>query len=173
MKMTERVIAGAVAGAVGTGAMTLFMRPGVARFLSSRWRPDQFVPREVVQWGAQVAGRPRALTARQEGVVAAGAHLAYGMAMGALYGIIGGGAGGARSPAPRGAAWGLAVWAAGYEGWMPAAGVRPATTEQPPTKWPLPIGNHVVFGVVTAAVFDRIQERRRRSRGLGRSRWRS
>src|SRR5687768_12970220 len=85
--MWERLIAGAAAGAVGTAAMTVFMKPGLARWLPPAWRPDEFVPRQVVQWAEGVGGDPDVLTDRQEALAAAFAHLGYGVAMGALYGM--------------------------------------------------------------------------------------
>jgi hypothetical protein len=154
----EAALAGALAGVAGTAAMTVLMNPGLVGLLPNRWRPDEFVPRQVVQWAQVVTGRPAALTPREEGAAASIAHLGYGASMGALYGLL-------RPhlrelpPAAAGAAWGLLVWTAGYQGWMPAAGVRPRTTDQPPTKWPVPIGNHVVFGVVTALGYERLVSR--------------
>lgn len=145
--------------------MTVFMNPGVVGKLPQRWRPNTFVPRQVVQWAEAVVGRPEALDERQEAIASAIAHVGYGATMGAIYGAIVGPRRD-RSAATRGAAWGLLIWAAGYEGWMPAAGVRPATTHQPPSKWPVQIGNHIVYGVVTALANEELWERRMRRRSV-------
>ncbi|MEX2584387.1 MAG: DUF1440 domain-containing protein [Gemmatimonadota bacterium] len=156
--MIDKLAAGAIAGIAGTTAMTVFMNPGVVGALPRRWKPDAFVPRQIVQWAESLAGRPDALTESQEKAAAAIAHLAYGSAMGAIYGAVAGRA--QHAPAiARGAAWGLLVWAAGYQGWLPAAGVRPPTTHEPYSKWPVPIGNHIVFGVVTALAYDDLLDR--------------
>jgi hypothetical protein len=138
--------------------MTVLMKPGLARYLSPRWRPVEWVPKQIVEWGERLSGAPHELTERQEVVAATVLHLGYGAAMGAAYGALRGVV--PHVPAPlAGGVWGALVWAAGYEGWMPASGVRPATTDQPVSKWPVPIANHILFGVTTAAAFDRLAAR--------------
>lgn len=163
-------VAGAAAGCVGSVLMITLMKPGLARWLDPSRRPREFVPRQVVRW---LDGRTTLVslrTRRQETSAAALAHIGYGAAMGAAYGVLGGAAGGrghswagelgrAAGPSAAGALWGVAVWAVGYQGWMPAVGVRRATTDHPPRQWPLPIANHVLFGVVVAHVFDRTRAR--------------
>jgi hypothetical protein len=161
--MIREALLGAAAGTLGTAAMTIFMKPGLVGRLPPAFRPDQFVPRQVVQWLEVTAGHPYALPENVEKGASGLAHLGYGATMGALY-ALGPGRFARSSPVALGAAWGVAVWAAGYQGWMPAAGVRPATTHQPPTKWPVPIGNHLVFGMVTALIHASLSDRGRRRR---------
>jgi uncharacterized membrane protein YagU involved in acid resistance len=146
-----------VAGAIGTVAMTAFMKPALAGYLPPTWRPAQFVPKQIIEWTEQPAGNPNALSEDQEQGAAVLAHLGYGAAMGALYGL-------ARDrwtgvPAPlAGLLWGVGVWTFGYEGWLPMLGVRPATTQQPLRQWPVPIVNHSIYGMVTALTFDRLRD---------------
>lgn len=146
---------GALAGVAATAVMTTLMKPGLARMLSARWRPRRWVPRQVADWLAQrIVDQPAGTAA------ATLAHVGYGAGAGAVYGLMRGQREGRlpRGAAPAaGAAWGLLVWAAGYEGWMPAAGVRPATTDFPASRWPLPIANHIVYGMVTAGVMERMR----------------
>jgi len=158
--MIAQMISGAAAGVVGTIAMTAFMKPGLARLLSPRYRPDEFVPKQVVQWGQSVVGQPTGLSPRVETIVSGVAHLGYGAGAGAAYSLAVKAIRGVPSPVV-GAAWGLLIWAAGYQGWMPALGVRPPTTEQPYTRWPLPIANHLLFGIVTAITLEAISRHRR------------
>jgi uncharacterized membrane protein YagU involved in acid resistance len=155
----EDALAGAAAGVLGTGAMTVLMEPGLAGRLPRRYRPSEFVPRQIVEWAEARAGRPDALSERGERRAAALAHLGYGAAMGAAYALLRR-RWDALPAAGAGAAWGALVWAFGYEGWMPAAGVRPATTDHPPEQWPLPVANHLVYGVTTALAFERMVARR-------------
>jgi hypothetical protein len=159
----ERLVTGALAGLAGTAAMTVLMNPGLAGALPRRWRPDEFVPKQVVQWAEAVAGRHDALGDSLENAAAALFHLGYGAGMGAIFGLLRHRTRGI-PPEAAGAVWGLVVWMAGYEGWLPAAGVRPATTHQPASKWPLQIGNHLVYGMVTALAYDALGRRVRRSR---------
>lgn len=161
MAIFERVARGALAGMAGSVAMTALMNPGVARWLPRRYRPDEWVPRQVIQWMEEVAGAPDAFDEETEQLAATAAHLGYGATMGALYGLLRTDRG-AIPAASSGAVWGLLVWAAGYEGWMPAVGVRPPMTHEPVSRWPLPVANHLVFGVVTALAYEDLE---RRSRG--------
>ena len=110
--MFERVARGALAGIAGSITMTALMNPGFARALPQRYRPDEWVPRQVIQWIEEVAGAPGALDERSELLAAAAAHLGYGATMGAIYGLV---FGEARDlPAvPLGVGWGRLVWVAG------------------------------------------------------------
>ena len=82
--------------------------------------------------------------------------------MGALYGLAA-----PRSAAAAGAAFGLAVWAAGYAGWLPLIGIRESTVAGPPAKIPFPLAAHIVFGVTTAAVHEAVAPRLSRTTGRG------
>ena len=46
----RNVLLGAVAGAIGTVAMTAFMKPALAGYLPPTWRPAQFVPKQIIEW---------------------------------------------------------------------------------------------------------------------------
>jgi hypothetical protein len=156
----SEVLAGALAGVFGTAAMTMLMNPGPVGRLPPGWRPAEFVPKQIIEWMERTLGAPGVLSEDQEGLAAAAAHLGYGASMGALYGLVLGRR--RRIPAPlAGALWGGLVWAAGYEGWLPAVGVRPATTEHPPREWPVPIANHLLYGITTALAFERLRRRGR------------
>ena len=37
-------------------------------------------------------------------------------------------------------------------------GVRPPTTQQSRRKWPVPIVNHLVYGMATALAFERLRD---------------
>ena len=167
-ELVGQAVTGAAAGAIATAVMTTLMKPGLPRVLGPRWRPRRWVPRQVADWlldrTAGVDRRRhfgrRAVGDEARAAAALLAHFGYGAAAGAVYGLVRGTQAGAfpdgGTPA-AGAAWGLVVWAAGYEGWMPRAGVRPATSDFPPSRWPLPIANHVVYGMVTAGVVERLR----------------
>jgi hypothetical protein len=80
----------------------------------------------------------------------------YGMTFGLLYGLL----------APRhqrivagGALLGVAAWAAGYLGWLPATGLMPPVTEQRPGQVVAPLFNHLLFGIGTAALYALLRER--------------
>lgn len=155
--LAREALVGAVTGSLATVVMTTLMEPGLPGLLDRRYRPREFVPKQVVRWLSDVTGqrRPRR-GSRGESAAAGAAHLAYGAGAGALYAVL--------QPrlalkwpaaVPSGPLFGLALWAAGYQGWMPAAGVRPATTDHTPTQWPVPIANHMLYGTVLARLVAR------------------
>lgn len=144
---------GALAGAVGTAAMTLMMRKVAPKVIPEEMRPDEFVPKKVVEWAEERAGRPHALPEDREMGVAMGAHFTYGSGAGALYGIVRSQVDGIPAPL-AGMMFGAALWAVGFEGWLPALGVQEATTDQPPKKWPMPIMAHLVYGTTTALAYE-------------------
>lgn len=91
------------------------------------------------------------LPAKLEAAAEKSLQLGYGMTSGVLYGSIRGGRG---HVFVDGAALGIAVWAAGYLGWLPAAKLMPPITEQSPKQIGVPIFNHIVFGVAVTTAFD-------------------
>lgn len=163
--VTRDALAGAAAGCLATVAMTGLMEPGLPGLLGRRWRPREFVPKQVVRrLDDATGGRQLRRGSRRESLAAAAAHLAYGAAAGAVYGVLRARvAGRGGSPWRTGPLYGLLTWLGGYQGWMPWAGVRPATTDHPFTQWPVPIANHLLYGTVLAHLFDRTTDRATRS----------
>lgn len=153
---TETAVRGAVAGAAGTAAMTMMMRGVAPRVVPEEMRPDEFVPKKIVEWAEEQAGAPDALPDDAELKLSMVPHFGYGSGMGALYGLARDRVDGVPAPL-AGALFGVAVWAIGFEGWLPALGVQPATTEQPPRKRPMPIMAHLVYGVTTAMAYEALE----------------
>jgi hypothetical protein len=110
-------VAGAVAGVVATLPMTGVM--WAAQRLGALGR---FPPSRIASAGLDAAGAEEAPRGARD---AAGAllHLAFGAALGALYAWGTGRLG--RSGPVLGAAFGTAVWAGSYGGWIPALGILP------------------------------------------------
>ena len=96
--------------------------------------------------------RKAKVPAKLEPAAAKSLQLGYGVTAGALYGAIRGRQ--AVNTVVDGAILGLAVWAAGYLGWLPAADLMPPITQQSPRQIAVPIANHVVFGLAVATAFD-------------------
>ena len=138
MKLGSRLVIGAVAGIVGTMAMTAAMRRLHARLPAAERYP--LTPREIVD---SAAGRPPDEPAKDMTVAA---HFAYGAACGALL------AAADPKPARRlGAAAGAAIWLASYMGWVPALNLLKPATEHPARRNALMIAVHLVWGAATAA----------------------
>jgi hypothetical protein len=80
-----------------------------------------------------------------------GQHFAYGTAVGMVYALT-------RErlkladPLPAGPLFGVALWAFGYVGWLPATGLYPPPTAEPKRRVATLIAAHLIYGTATAAV---------------------
>ena len=137
MRLGSRLVVGAIAGIVGTMAMTAAMRRLHARLPEKHRYP--LTPREIVDAAAALPDE-----AAKDATTAA--HFAYGAGCGALLA--------AADPdmgLRRGAAAGAAIWTASYMGWIPALNLLEPATEHPARRNALMIGVHLVWGAATAA----------------------
>lgn len=156
--LAESAALGAVAGVGGTVPMTIFMREVAPRILPPDARPDEFIPKRILEWTeARLGLDPDRIPEREQLWASLGAHFTFGGAAGALYGMARREASGV--PAPLlGALFGLAVWGVSYGGWLPALGIRIGTVEQPPKKWTVPIIMHLIYGVATALAYETLTD---------------
>jgi uncharacterized membrane protein YagU involved in acid resistance len=144
MSLLSRLVgaaAGTVGGLVATGAMTAVLAAATARGWLGTPPPKKIV---------DAATPPMSDAATN--AAAAISHVAFGAGAGALYGLLGGHR---RQPMPAaiatGVAYGLAVWVASYEGWVPAAGIMPPAHRDRPARTASMIVAHVVYGAVLGA----------------------
>ena len=146
MKLGSRLIVGAIAGVVGTMAMTSAMRRIHARLPAEERSP--LTPREIVDSALDPEEEPaRDLTTFS--------HFAYGAGCGALIA--------AANPRPglrEGAGAGVAVWLASYMGWIPAVGLLKFATRHPARRNLLMIGVHLVWGATTAKAIRELGDAR-------------
>jgi uncharacterized membrane protein YagU involved in acid resistance len=158
LKLGSRLVVGAIAGFVGTMAMTMAMRR-LHRRLPARERYP-LTPREIVDSGAKQVGVPLPSEAAKD--ITAAAHFAYGAVTGAMLA--------AMNPDPRkrtGALFGVAVWLGSYLGWIPAVGNLKPATQHPPRRNFLMIGVHLVWGAATAAAIRELRLARETILGNG------
>jgi hypothetical protein len=98
---------------------------------------------------------PGAVRERIPGAVETGASRAlavgYGLAFGALYAAARPRGG---NPWLEGAALGVACWAVGYPGWLPALGLMPPVWRQRAPQAVAPAVEHVAYGVATVAAYN-------------------
>jgi len=152
-----RLLAGAAAGLAGT-----FVLQGLLAG-SGRWAPATLpdIRRDPAQFMVEQAesalpgSRRPALPPKGRAAAEKGLHLGYGATFGALYGL----AAGAGSPLLTGAVLGLATWATGYLGWLPATGLMPPVTRQEPARVAGPIATHLGYGIATAAAYRWLSDR--------------
>lgn len=141
----RRLLMGAAAGVVATGTMTLEF--AAAKSLGFLGEPP---PRKLTRRILTLAGhRPRGHALN---LATAAAHVGYGAAGGALFGLL---------PRPLrsatgGALFGVAIWAVSYMGWIPKLGLmrRPSRDRiGRPTSMVLA---HVIYGATLGATFARL-----------------
>ena len=142
LKLSSRLLIGAVAGIVGTYAMTAAMNRLHRRLPKEERYP--LTPREIIDSAAEKVGaEPSGETAKDLTTLG---HFAYGAACGSLIA--------AADPKPAktaGAAAGVAIWLVSYMGWLPAVGLLKPATRHPARRNLLMLGVHLVWGAATAA----------------------
>ncbi|MGN6368606.1 MAG: hypothetical protein ACTHN5_10125 [Phycisphaerae bacterium] len=107
------------------------------------WQGEKHLPRET--W--------MKVPASVETVAGFGLSFAYGATFGAVYGALRGESGAKLSTTMLdGAVVGLGVWAVGYLGWLPAAGLIPPVTKREVKQEIGPVVEHLAYGVATVAV---------------------
>lgn len=84
--------------------------------------------------------------------VAVAAHFAYGVAGGAIYASFQP----KRPGVTTGLAYGALVWAAGYEGWLPAMGILPPAHRDKPGRALTMLAAHLLYGGVLGKTFERL-----------------
>lgn len=152
----NNVVTGSIAGLISTAPMTAAMKLMHARLPPEQRHP--LPPRPITMGVAHAVGADEALdTEPEQRAATIAGHFAYGAACGALYGAVGERLPG--RPAAKGAAFGLAVWAGSYLGWVPAVGLLPPATREPRERVALMIAAHVVFGAATGLLFDALAHR--------------
>jgi hypothetical protein len=141
MRSRPGIAAGAAAGVLATLPMTVFMTT-VHRRLPPGER-DPLPPAKITARLEEKAGVDDDLTERQHTALTLVNHFGYGGLCGAVYGLAA-----QRVPAgvSTGVAFGLAVWAASYLGFLPPLGLHERATHEPVRRNAMMIGAHVVFG---------------------------
>jgi len=141
------LLRGAWAGAVATGAMSAVMFGAQRAGLMGRMPPHK------ITTAALRRLRPWTTPSAPTKALASVAHLGFGVAAGALYGLLRRG----RGSVAGALGYATAVWAASYVGWVPSLGLmRPAHRDRP-GRQPALLAAHLVYG----AVLDLLARRRR------------
>jgi hypothetical protein len=87
------------------------------------------------------------------------AHWGFGIASGALFGLLYRGQHGATRSSLLGAGYGAAVWAVSYYGWIPALGIMRAPHRDRPARPTSMVAAHLLFGTVLGAFVERLSPR--------------
>jgi hypothetical protein len=146
-RLASRLLIGAIAGVIGTAAMTAAMSR-LHRKLPARERYP-LTPREIVDSTAAKVGADPSEAAALD-LTTAG-HYGYGAAAGALLAATS-----IRIGPAKGAAAGVGVWGLSYLGWIPALGILKIATAHPARRNALMIGVHLVWGAATALAIEEL-----------------
>ena len=141
-RLGSRLLIGAIAGFVGTMAMTAAMRRMHEKLPPQESYP--LTPREIIDSITEQANVPPSTEGAKD--ITTTAHFAYGAASGALLG-----AANVMLGPFSGAMGGIGIWLGSYLGWIPAAGILKPATDHPPRRNLLMLAAHVVWGVATAS----------------------
>jgi uncharacterized membrane protein YagU involved in acid resistance len=137
---------GALAGVVGTALMTAVMFPLKQASMS----PGKVAPRRITENLLNRVGARDRLSSPAFEASWVALHFGYGTASGVAYALAQKAIGRDR-PVVEGLVFGTALWAAGYCGWLPLAGLYPPPARLPRRKVVAElIGSHLVYGVSTA-----------------------
>jgi hypothetical protein len=134
---------GALAGLMGTSAMTVFMAVARAAGWMRTPAPAEITSNAEARAGVREEIRGPAFTASW-----LFAHFGYGAAWGAAYALL-------RPllpgpPVASGLLFGGALWALGYLGVMPAMGLYPPPERDDPARAVALVAAHAVYGLTTA-----------------------
>jgi uncharacterized membrane protein YagU involved in acid resistance len=142
--LVEDALAGAVAGLIATVPMTVTMLL-IQRMLPRRQR-STLEPKRISDDMLRKTGVEDEISESAKEKFSMAAHFGYGATTGMLYAIIERLLAG--RPPLRGPLYGLAVWAASYVGWLPAARTLPPPHRRPAGRNLLLIVAHLVWGIV-------------------------
>lgn len=147
MYARSRMLMGAVGGAGGTLALSGLREAWKRVGLVFDTAPTQVVDR-VEEVFTDDGFSP--VTRR---LFAATAHVTYGVATGAAFGLMRSRSGGMGEEAAVGASLGVLAWGAGWASWLPLTGVHSPPWEQRSPRVLLPVIDHAVFGAVWGLIF--------------------
>ena len=144
-------LVGSLAGLIATVPMSATMLL-LRRFAPPETRYAPLPPETVTANAAEEAHVRDDLGAEGLRAATVAGHFAYGAAAGALFAPI---AGWTPRPVAAGVGFGLALWAVGYQGWVPDFGLMPPATEQPAGRNTVMIAAHAVWGVTAGLLLGR------------------
>jgi uncharacterized membrane protein YagU involved in acid resistance len=147
--------AGVIGGAAGAALMWPLFE-GAKRTGILEEAPPLRVVDEVAGAAAQATESGGPVARDDRTAAAVGSHVLYGVVAGAFYGLI---QDELRLPAVVGPLYGLALWAVGYVGWLPAAGVLPQPWRQRAGDALTPVAAHLAYGVALGLVEQAVRRR--------------
>ncbi|GII54260.1 hypothetical protein Pth03_26490 [Planotetraspora thailandica] len=143
------MVNGAVGGAIATGVYSAVLMAGKRAGLLDHPPPKKVM--RILLPGSRHRPKPG------ENAFATIAHFAYGSSAGAVLASL---FRGQQVPLPIGAAYGLALWYAGFQHWTPRIGALPPVSHDDPRRQALLALGHVVYGVSLALSMNMLSARK-------------
>jgi hypothetical protein len=149
-ELLTNVSLGALAGFTATVPMSAFM---LATFKALP-ADEQYAlqPRLIAERLAEQAHIEMPESEAASNAASTALHFAYGTGVGAAYPLFAEST--TLNPVVAGAAYGMAVYAAGYLGWLPATGVMAFGLKHPKHRLSMIIGAHLVWGVALGMLYS-------------------
>lgn len=136
---------GAMSGAAATLPMTAVMLAAQSAGLMGKQPPEL-----IAENAFEAAGvRP---SERVSNIAGSAAHIAFGMAAGAIFELLHRRLDLPVPPVVRGIGYGLLVYTVSYEGWVPALTVMPSPEHDRPGRQPSMVAAHIVYGATLGAL---------------------
>lgn len=151
--LPARVALGAASGVLATLPMTAFMTRAHAQLPPAQQEP--LPPSKITQRLEEVAHVDDKVDSPEHLALTMVNHFGYGGACGAIFGALL-----ERPTTAKGVAFGLAVWAGSYLGWLPALGLHRSAKHEPAPRNALMIAAHVVFGAALGMSLAALARRR-------------
>lgn len=147
-----RVGRGGAAGFVATLPMSLVMLAMHRRL--PWWERHSLPPHKITRHFSHRVGMKNSLGETGQVAASVVSHFGYGAAAGAAYATI---AEKGRLPGyAKGIVFGLFVWAASYQGWLPAARILRPVAEHAPRRTTMMIVAHIVWGLWVGLVDEKL-----------------
>jgi len=128
---------GIVAGTLATGFMSTLMMGAKRAGLMGGMPPEKIT-------AAFLKGRNLHVSAAQQDALATLLHFGFGACAGAMFAVV--------APkrliarVPLGMAYGTAIWAISYAGWVPALGIMPPASRDRRDRQVVMLAGHLLFG---------------------------
>jgi hypothetical protein len=151
----KAIVDGIVGGGIGTAGMSAFMLAAEKAGLMGEHPPDLIAGAALEAMGIHQRDEEK------QDALAVLLHFGFGIGMGALFGLVH-----RRLPfrvpaALHGLLYGTLVWAASYQGWVPALGIMPPASDDRPDRPRAMLVAHWVYGAILGLVVDRRGEHAR------------
>jgi uncharacterized membrane protein YagU involved in acid resistance len=133
----KRVLRGAAAGTLATGAMSMVMLGAKRVGLMGGMPPEKITAKLLKRAGVR-------RSAAQQDALATVLHFGFGAAAGAGFGVVAPRRVTVRVPA--GMAYGAAIWGVSYLGWVPALGIMAPAQRDRVDRQAMMLAGHLIFG---------------------------